>query len=71
LLEDVERHLDDTHIAWIGGAGDDDAFYVIAARPSSQSWRRGVTGVDIWWWSSRGLLINDKFDCDVPSTDHW
>jgi len=27
LLEDVERHLDDTHIAWIGGAGDDDAFY--------------------------------------------
>jgi len=27
LLADVERHLDDTHLAWIGGAGDDDPFY--------------------------------------------
>jgi hypothetical protein len=27
LLTDVERHLDDTHLAWIGGAGDDDPFY--------------------------------------------
>ena len=27
LLEDVQRHLHDTHVAWIGGAGDDDAFY--------------------------------------------
>jgi hypothetical protein len=27
VLEDVQRHLDDTHISWIGGAGSDDAFY--------------------------------------------
>jgi hypothetical protein len=27
VLEETERHLDDTHIAWIGGAGSDDAFY--------------------------------------------
>jgi len=27
VLEQVQRHLDDTHIAWIGGAGSDDAFY--------------------------------------------
>jgi hypothetical protein len=27
LLADVERHLDDTHLAWIGGAGDHDPFY--------------------------------------------
>ncbi|RBQ18333.1 hypothetical protein DP939_20930 [Spongiactinospora rosea] len=27
FMADVERHLGDTHIAWIGGSGDDDAFY--------------------------------------------
>ena len=27
FMEGVERHLDDTHIAWIGGSGDQDAFY--------------------------------------------
>jgi hypothetical protein len=27
VLEETQRHLDDTHIAWIGGAGSDDAFY--------------------------------------------
>ncbi|RLL66884.1 DUF3500 domain-containing protein [Streptomyces sp. Z26] len=27
FMEGVERHLDDTHVAWIGGSGDDDAFY--------------------------------------------
>jgi Protein of unknown function (DUF3500) len=27
FMENVERHLDDTHIAWIGGSGEDDAFY--------------------------------------------
>jgi hypothetical protein len=27
LLADVLRHLDDTHLAWIGGSGDDDPFY--------------------------------------------
>nr|WP_207400581.1 DUF3500 domain-containing protein [Actinomadura roseirufa] len=26
-MENIERHLDGTHIAWIGGSGDDDAFY--------------------------------------------
>jgi Protein of unknown function (DUF3500) len=27
FMEGVERHLDDTHIAWVGGSGDEDAFY--------------------------------------------
>jgi hypothetical protein len=27
FMAGIERHLDDTHIAWIGGSGDDDAFY--------------------------------------------
>ena len=27
FMDDVERHLRDTHIAWIGGSGDQDAFY--------------------------------------------
>ncbi|WP_432045904.1 DUF3500 domain-containing protein [Streptomyces asiaticus] len=27
FMESIEQHLDDTHIAWIGGSGDDDAFY--------------------------------------------
>lgn len=27
FMESVEQHLDDTHLAWIGGSGDDDAFY--------------------------------------------
>jgi hypothetical protein len=27
LLEDAQRHLDNTHITWIGGAADGDAFY--------------------------------------------
>jgi hypothetical protein len=27
FMEGVERHLDDTHLAWIGGSGDQDAFY--------------------------------------------
>jgi hypothetical protein len=27
FMEGVERHLDDTHVAWIGGSGDEDAFY--------------------------------------------
>jgi hypothetical protein len=26
-MDEVERHLDDTHFAWIGGTGDDDVFY--------------------------------------------
>ena len=26
-IEDVERHLDDTHFCWIGGAGEDNPFY--------------------------------------------
>jgi hypothetical protein len=26
-MENVERHLGDTHIAWVGGSGDEDAFY--------------------------------------------
>ena len=26
-MEDVERHLDDTYFAWIGGTGDDSVFY--------------------------------------------
>jgi hypothetical protein len=26
-LEQVERHLDDTHFCWIGGTGEDDTFY--------------------------------------------
>jgi hypothetical protein len=27
FMAGVERHLGDTHIAWIGGSGDQDAFY--------------------------------------------
>jgi hypothetical protein len=27
LLRDIERHLESTHFAWIGGAGDNDPFY--------------------------------------------
>ena len=27
LLRDIERHLKSTHFAWIGGVGDNDAFY--------------------------------------------
>ncbi|MEV7341496.1 DUF3500 domain-containing protein [Streptomyces sp. NPDC093544] len=27
LMADVLRHLNDTHLAWIGGTGDDDPFY--------------------------------------------
>jgi hypothetical protein len=27
FMEGVERHLADTHIAWVGGSGDEDAFY--------------------------------------------
>jgi hypothetical protein len=27
FMENIEQHLDDTHLAWIGGAGDNDAFY--------------------------------------------
>ena len=27
FMAGVERHLDDTHVAWIGGSGDQDAFY--------------------------------------------
>ncbi|SEP37881.1 DUF3500 domain-containing protein [Amycolatopsis saalfeldensis] len=27
FMENIEQHLDDTHLAWIGGSGDDDAFY--------------------------------------------
>jgi hypothetical protein len=27
FMEGVERHLEDMHIAWIGGIGDEDAFY--------------------------------------------
>jgi hypothetical protein len=26
-METVEQHLTNTHIAWIGGSADDDAFY--------------------------------------------
>ncbi len=26
-IEEVERHLDDTHFCWIGGTGEDDTFY--------------------------------------------
>ena len=26
-IEDVERHLDDTHFCWIGGTGEDSTFY--------------------------------------------
>ena len=26
-MEEVERHLDDTHFCWIGGTGEDDTFY--------------------------------------------
>jgi hypothetical protein len=26
-LEEVERHIDDTHFCWIGGTGEDDTFY--------------------------------------------
>ncbi len=26
-LEEVERHLEDTHFCWIGGIGEDDTFY--------------------------------------------
>jgi hypothetical protein len=26
-MDEVERHLDATHFAWIGGTGDDDVFY--------------------------------------------
>jgi hypothetical protein len=26
-LEEVERHLDDTHFCWIGGTGEEDTFY--------------------------------------------
>ena len=26
-LEEVERHLDNTHFCWIGGTGEDDTFY--------------------------------------------
>ncbi|HWG28606.1 DUF3500 domain-containing protein [Actinospica sp.] len=27
FMEGVERHLADTHVAWIGGSGEEDAFY--------------------------------------------
>ncbi|MEV7344459.1 DUF3500 domain-containing protein [Streptomyces sp. NPDC093544] len=33
LLKDVQRHLDDTHIAWIGAAGEEDAFYYRVHNP--------------------------------------
>ncbi len=26
-IDEVERHLDDTHFCWIGGTGEDDTFY--------------------------------------------
>lgn len=26
-IEEVERHLEDTHFCWIGGSGEDDTFY--------------------------------------------
>lgn len=27
FMESIEQHLDETHLAWIGGTGDNDAFY--------------------------------------------
>jgi hypothetical protein len=32
-LQDIERHFDETHFSWIGGYGDDDAFYYRVQSP--------------------------------------
>ena len=55
-MEEVKKHLKDTHIAWIGGSTDDDVFYYRVHRHV----------VLIEFDHNRGIA----FDNDKPSQNH-
>jgi hypothetical protein len=55
-MEEIKKHLKDTHIAWIGGTNDDDVFYYRIHSPV----------VLIEFDHNRGIA----FDNDKPSQNH-